>query len=55
MAKKPRIFPKNAKVGDRKTVTRTVKGKRRKITFEKTKPHDKNRNLDKKIISNKPA
>lgn len=52
---KPKIFPKGAKVGDQKTVVRTVKGKKRRITFEKTKPHGTNRNIDKKIVSNKPA
>lgn len=48
-------LPKNKKVGYEYSKTVNVKGKRRKITWKKVKPHGKNKNLSWKIISNKKA
>lgn len=48
-------LPKNAKVGDQHVIEKTVKGKKRKITFEKHNNFGKNKNLSWKIISNRPA
>ena len=49
MAKKKR------EVGEQWTETKSVKGRKRDITFEQTRPRGKNNNLDRKIVSNKPA
>ena len=48
-------LPKAAKIGTKVTKNVTVKGNKRKITFERTKKHGKNKNLKWKIKSNKPA
>lgn len=48
-------LPKNAKIGSTATRTITVKGNKRKITWERTRLHGKNKNLSWKIISNKKA
>ena len=54
MGKKTSL-PKNAKVGTIVTRTITVKGNKRKMTWERTRLHGKNKNLGWKIISNKKA
>ncbi|MEA3248438.1 MAG: hypothetical protein U9Q73_01905 [Nanoarchaeota archaeon] len=46
---------KKRKVGDQWTEIKKVKGKKRKLTFEKTAPRGRNKNLDRKIVSNKSA
>ena len=48
-------LPKKAKIGTKITKEVKVKGKNRKLTFEKTHKHGKNRNFSWKIKSNEPA
>jgi hypothetical protein len=48
-------LPKKAKVGKKVTRTVTVKGNKRKITWKRTRPRGKNKNLKWKIIANKKA
>jgi len=48
-------LPEGAKIGTKITKDLTVKGNKRKITFERTKKHGKNKNFSWKIKSNKPA
>ncbi|KKK57117.1 hypothetical protein LCGC14_3057700 [marine sediment metagenome] len=52
---KKTTLPKKAKVGTTVSRVITVNGKRRKITWKKTRPRGKNKNLMWKIISNKKA
>jgi len=48
-------LPKEAKIGDVKSLTRTVKGRRRKLTYERVKAHGRGRKLKWKIIKNEPV
>ena len=52
---KKTTLPKNAKVGTIVTRAITVNGNKRKMTWEKTRPRGKNKNLVWKIVSNKKA
>ena len=52
---KKATLPKNAKIGTKATRTITVKGNKRKITWERINAKGKNKNLSWKIISNKKA
>jgi len=54
MGKKTNL-PKKAKIGTKVSRTIIVNGKKRKLTWKKTRPHGKNKNLSWKIISNKSA
>jgi len=54
MGKKTSL-PKKAKVGTKVSRTITVNKKKRRITWIKTRPRGKNKNLTWKIISNKKA
>jgi hypothetical protein len=45
-------LPKKAKIGDKKSKVVVVRGVKRKLTWEKTRPRGKNRNLRWKIIKN---
>lgn len=51
----PGKLPKNAKAGSKHSIMRNVKGKKRKLTYERTRGHGKNKNLKWKLESNKPA
>ena len=54
MGKKASL-PSDAKVGTKITKKINVKGNKRKLTYERTQAHGKNRNLKWKIRSNKPT
>ena len=54
MGKKASL-PSDTKVGTKITKKINVKGNKRKLTYERTQAHGKNRNLKWKIRSNKPA
>lgn len=41
--------------GEQRTITRSVNGQRRRITYEGTRPRGKRRNLRAKIVGNEPA
>ena len=54
MGKKTSL-PEDAKIGTIVSRTITVKGNKRKMTWERVNSHGKNKNLGWKIISNKDA
>ena len=54
MGKKVNL-PKNAKIGTEVTRTITVNKNKRKITWKRTRPWGKNKNLSWKITANKKA
>ena len=54
MGKKTSL-PEDAKVGTIATRTITIKGNKRKLTWERVRAHGKNKNLSWKLISNKDA
>jgi len=54
MGKKTSL-PKKAKVGTKVSRTITINGKKRKLTWKRTRPRGKNKNLTWKIVSNKKA
>ena len=49
------VFRKTDKIGKQKTITRNVKGNKRKLTYKKVRSFGKNKNLRHKIIKNQPA
>lgn len=53
--KKEKKLYDGMKVGDQKTITRTIKGQKRKLTYERVRARGKNRNLKLKIVANEPA
>ena len=52
---KKAILPPDVKVRIKITKKVNVKGNDRKLTFERTRAHGKNRNLKGKLKSNKPG
>ena len=54
MGKKTNL-PKDVPIGTTVSRTLKVKGNKRKLTFKRTRPRGKNKNLTWKIISNKKA
>ena len=52
MGKKTNL-PKDAKIGTKVSRTITVKGNKRKLTWERVRAQGKNRNITWKLVSNK--
>jgi len=55
LARKKKRLPKKAKVGTQVTLTRKVRGKKRKLTYKRVASHGKNKNLKWKITENRSA